>query len=78
LELHNRGDGSHIIASTSCTLVPDVWYHVNITIIGQIVDVSIDGIPYFTGVDMNGAFDSGNVALGTSYYKVMFDNIYVE
>ena len=78
LELHNRGDGAHLVASTPCTLVPDTWYHVNVTIMGQIVDVSIDTISYFAGVDMNGAFDTGNVAIGTSYYKVMFDNIYVD
>ena len=78
LELHNHGDGAHLVASISCTLVPNTWYHVNVTIIGQLVDVSIDDIPYFTGVDMNGAFDTGNVAIGTSYYKVMFDNIYVD
>jgi hypothetical protein len=78
LELHNHGDGAHEVATTSCTLVPDTWYHVNITIIGQFVYVSIDDIPYFTSVDINGAFESGNVAIGTSHYKVMFDNIYVE
>jgi len=78
LELHNHGDGAHLVASISCTLVPNTWYHVNITIIGQLVDVSIDDISYFTGVYMNGVFDTGNVAIGTSYYKVMFDNIYVD
>ena len=78
LELHNHGDGAHMVTSTSCTLVPDVWYHVTITIMGQTVDVTIDDTPYFTGIDLNGALDTGNVAIGTSYYKVMFDNIYVE
>jgi hypothetical protein len=78
LELHNRGDGAHIVTSTSCTLVPDTWYHVNCTIIGQSVWVSIDYTPYFTNIDMSGALNTGNVAIGTSYYKVMFDNILVE
>ncbi len=78
LELHNRGDGSHMVASTSCNLVPDTWYHAKIIIVGQTVDVTINDVPYFTDVDMNGAFNSGNVAIGTSYYKVMFDNIYVD
>ena len=47
-------------------------------IINQDVWVSIDDIPYFSGVNMGGAFVLGNVAIGTSYYKVMFDNILVE
>jgi len=78
LELHNRGDGAHMVASSSCTLVQDTWYHVNVTIIGQNAWVSVDDVPYFTGQVMNGSFDTGNVAIGTSYYKVMFDNILVE
>lgn len=78
LELHNRGDFAHMVASTSCTLVQDTWYHVNVTIIGQNAWVSIDDVPFFTKQAMNGAFDTGNVAIGTTYYKVMFDNILVE
>lgn len=78
LELHNHGDGAHMVASTSCSLVSDTWYHVNVTIIDQNVWVSINDVPYFTGINMNGAFNNGNVAIGTSYYKVMFDNILVE
>ena len=78
LELHNHGDGAHIVTSTSCTLLQDTWYHVNITIIGQSVWVSINYTPYFTDVDMSGSYNTGNVAIGTSYYKVMFDNILVE
>jgi len=78
LELHNRGDGSHMVASTPCTLVQDTWYHVNVTIMGQNAWVSINDVPYFTSQAMNGSFDTGNVAIGTSYYKVMFDNILVE
>ncbi len=80
LELYNHGaeGGGNSVASTSCTLVQDVWYHVNITIIGQIVDVSIDGTPYFSSFDMNGARDYGSVAVGTRYYRIMFDNILVE
>ena len=78
LELHNRGDMAHMVASTSCTLVQDTWYHVKVTIIGQNAWVTIDDVPYFTSQAMNGAFDTGNVAIGTSYYKVMFDNILVE
>ena len=78
LELHNHGDGAHMVTSTPCTLVPDTWYHVNVTIIDQNVWVSIDDVPYFSGINMNGAFTTGNVAIGTCYYKVMFDNILVE
>jgi hypothetical protein len=78
LELHNHGDGAHMVSSTGCILVQDTWYHVNVTIVGQNVWVSVDDIPYFSGVDMNGAFTHGNIAIGTSYYKVMFDNILVE
>jgi hypothetical protein len=80
LELYNHGaeGGGNSLASTSCTLVQDVWYHVNITINGQIVDVSIDGMPYFSSLDMNGARDYGSVAVGTRYYRIMFDNILVE
>ena len=78
LELHNHGDGAHVVTSTSCTILQDTWYHVNITIIGQSVWVSINYTPYFTEVDMSGSYNTGNVAIGTSYYKVMFDNILVE
>ena len=78
LELHNHGDGAHIVSSIDCILIQDTWYHVNVTIIGQNVWVSIDDIPYFSGFNMNGAFTQGNVAIGTSFYKVMFDNILVE
>jgi hypothetical protein len=78
LELHNQGEGAHMVTSTSYTLVPDTWYNVNITIIGQIVDVSINDFQCFTNVNMNGTFDTGSVAIGTHYYGVMFDNIYVE
>ncbi len=80
LELYNHGaeGGGLAVTTTSCTLVPDVWYHVNITIVGQIVDVSIDGTPYFSNVDLNGAYDYGSVAVGTRYYRIMFDNILVE
>jgi len=78
LELHNRGDGAHMVASTSCILVHDTWYHVNVTIIGQDAWVTVDAVPYFTNQAMNGGFDTGSIAIGTSYYKVMFDNILVE
>ena len=67
-----------MVASTSFTLVQDTWYHVNVTIIGQNAWVTVDDVPFFTNQAMNGAFDTGNVAIGTSYYKVMFDNILVE
>ena len=80
LELYNHGaeGGGLAVATTSCTLVQDVWYHVNITIVGQIVDVSIEGTPYFSNVNLNGAYDYGSVAVGTRYYRIMFDNILVE
>jgi hypothetical protein len=75
---HGTGGGGNLVASTSYTLVTDTWYHVNITIRGDIVDVSIDDIPYFTSTIMNGSYDYGSVGIGTIYYKAMFDNIYVE
>ena len=75
---HGTGGGGHLVGSTSCTLVQDTWYHVNITIIGNNVWISIDDIPYFTNLDMQGAHNSGMVGIGTEYYKVMFDDIYVE
>jgi hypothetical protein len=80
LSLHNHGGwgGGNTVANSSCTMVQDNWYHVSITIIGQLVNVSIDGTLYFYNVDMNGPENSGSVAIGTRYYKCMFDNIYVE
>ena len=78
LELHSHGDGAHMVTSTPCTLVPDTWYHVNVTIMDQYVWVTIDDTIFFSSENMNGAFATGNVAIGTSYYKVMFDKILVE
>jgi hypothetical protein len=75
---HGTGGGGHLVGSTSCTLVQDTWYHVNITIIGNNVWISIDDTPYFTGLDMQGDQLNGMVGIGTEYYKVMFDNIHVE
>jgi hypothetical protein len=73
IELHNHGDGAHMIDSVDCVLIPDTWYHVVIRIVGNTVDVYINGISYFNHVDMGSAFNTGSVAVGTSYYKVMFD-----
>lgn len=80
LELYNHGaeGGGLAVATTNCTLIQDVWYHVNITISGQTVDVSVGGVPYFSNVDLDGAYDYGSVAVGTRYYRIMFDNILVE
>jgi hypothetical protein len=75
---HGTGSGGHLVGSTPCTLAQDTWYHVNITIIGNNVWISIDDTPYFTGLNMQGDQTSGMVGIGTRYYKVMFDNIYVE
>lgn len=80
LAIYNHGGWGrgNLVATTSYTLIQDTWYHVNITIVGQIVDVTINGTAYFSNVNMNGPEETGNVAIGTRYYKVMFDNIYVE
>lgn len=78
IELHSHGDGAHVVDAVDCVLMPDIWYHVSIVVIGDIVDVEVDGVSYFGGVDMGGSFSHGSVAIGTSYYKVMFDNIYVD
>lgn len=75
---HGTGSSGHLVGSTPCTLVPDTWYHVNITIIGNNVWISIDDTLYFTGLDMQGDQLNGMVGIGTRYYKVMFDNIHVE
>jgi len=80
LDLYKHGSGGqgNLVASTNCTFVQDVWYHANITIQGDIVDISIDGTPYFSNQSMNGAYNSGSVGIGTMNYKCMFDNILVE
>jgi hypothetical protein len=75
---HGTAGGGHLVRTASCTLVQDTWYHVNITIIGNYVWISIDDTPYFTNLDMLGDQISGSVGIGTEYYKVMFDNIYVD
>jgi hypothetical protein len=75
---HGTAGGGHLVGTTTCTLVQDTWYHVNITIIGNFVWISIDGTPYFTNLDMQGTQSSGSVGIGTEYYKVMFDNINVD
>jgi hypothetical protein len=75
---HGTGGGGHLVGTVSCTLLQDTWYHVNITIIGNYVWISIDDTPYFTNLDMLGDRTSGSVGIGTEYYKVMFDNIYVD
>lgn len=78
VELHNHGDGAHMVKSASCDLEPDTWYHICITIIDDMVDVTMNDVSYFEDLDINGSFANGNIAIGTSYYKVMFDNIYVD
>jgi len=59
-----------LLINTSC--------HLNIIIHGEIVDVSINDTLYFNIVIINDAYPSGSLGIGTRYYKVMFDNIYVE
>jgi hypothetical protein len=75
---HGTGGGGHLVSTASCTLVQDTWYHVNITIIGDSVWISIDENQYFTNLTMLGDQTSGSVGIGTEYYKVMFDSIYVD
>jgi hypothetical protein len=62
---HGTCGGGHLVGSTPCTLVQDTWYHVNITIVGNNVWISIDGTPYFTGLDMQGDQHNGMVGIGT-------------
>ena len=75
---HGTGGGGHNVGSVSCTLETGIWYHVNVTIISNNVWVSINDVPYFVNVDMQGSHLAGSVGIGTEYYKVMFDNICVE
>ena len=80
MELYNHGaeGGGGVMASTSISLVASTWYQVNVTIIGQEAYVSVDDILYFDRIDMDGPNDYGSVGVGTRYYQVMFDNIYVD
>jgi len=75
---HGTGGGGHNVGSVSCTLETGIWYHVNVTIISNNVWVSINDVPYFVNVDMQGSHLAGSVGIGTEYYKVMFDNICIE
>ena len=75
---HGTAGGGHMVGSASCTLVQDTWYSVNITVRSNNVWISIDDVPYFTNLNMQGAHTSGSVGIGTEYYKVMFDNILVD
>lgn len=80
LELYNHGaeGGGNAIAIAQCNLEQGVWYHVKISINGQMARVSLDDIPVFRDVDMGGSYDEGGVGMGTRYYRVKFDNIHVE
>ena len=80
LEVYNHGaEGvGGAVGNASCDLQSNVWYHVVIVIEGDVVNISINGAPYFTNLTMNGVYQYGSVAIGTRYYKVMFDNIHVE
>ena len=78
LELHSHGDVAHIVASTPFTMIRDTWYSVNITIVNDLVNVTINGIPCFTNVDMLLMLPGGTIGIGTSHYRVMFDNIIVK
>ena len=78
LDLHNCCEDAHMIQSTPCKLLQEVWYHVSITITGNNVYVSINDVYYFAGINMGDTLAYDNIALGISYYKVMYDNIYVD
>ena len=78
VELHNHGDVAHLVASTSYSLSKNTWYNVNITIVDDFVNVTIDGNPCLTNIDMLLLHPGGSVGIGTSYYRVMFDNIIVK
>jgi len=75
---HGTGGGGHLKGTASCTLVPNTWYSVNVTIRGDNLWVTIDDTPYFSGLAMTGGKSQGSVGIGTEYYKVMFDEILVE
>ena len=75
---HGTGGGGHNVGSISCVLEIGVWYHVNVTILNNNVWISINDVPYFVNLDMQGTYLTGSVGIGTEYYKVMFDNIHVE
>lgn len=80
LELYNHGaEGGGLAKATAPYILDtDIWYHVTITINEDIVNVEIDGLNVFTDINMNGTYQYGSVAIGTRYYKTMFDNINVE
>ncbi len=75
---HGTGGGGHLRGTASCTLIPDTWYSLNVTIRGDNLWVSIDDSYYFSDLSMVGSQPQGSVGIGTEYYKVMFDDIRVE
>ncbi len=79
LELYRHGGigGGNLVGQVSCTMEIGVWYHIDLTIVGDVVNVSVDLVPFFVDTVMNGAYDYGSVCIGTIYYGVMFDNIHV-
>jgi len=66
-----------LIASNSSTIVPNRWYTVRIKIEGQVINVWIDGVRYFTDQNSGGAIASGEIGLGTRYYHCRFDDVKV-
>ena len=78
LELRSHGNGTHIVESVDCELLPDRWHNVSIVVIGDVVDVKVDGVSYFDSVDMGDSFSQCSLAIGTSHAEVFFSNIFVE
>ena len=75
---HGTLGGGNMVSSLSHELLTDVWYHVELLIVGDIVNVSVDYTPFFVDTAMSGSYDYGSVGIGTMYYGVMFDNVSVE
>lgn len=72
------GEGEGLLrGSANIALIEGVWYSFKIRIDGQIVNVWVDDVPYLTNIDMRGSITSGQVGVGTRYYKCYFDDIVV-
>jgi len=79
MKLYEKGGEGEGLLRGSANIVVDegVWYSFKIRIDGQIVNVWVDDIPYLTNIDMRGSIKSGQVGVGTRYYKCYFDDIMV-
>ncbi|MBE0512585.1 DUF1080 domain-containing protein [Candidatus Bathyarchaeota archaeon] len=61
----------------SITLVENQWYDVRISIEGQIINVRIDDVQYFTNQESGGTLTTGAIGVGTKRYSCSFDDVNV-